>query len=197
MIGEVDRDCFERAQAGDVEALSVLIEPFLGPVAHWAARLSSPGMDPEDIAHEVFIVVFRKIREVYGPEHFHSWLYGITRRTVSKFRRRAWLKRWAGPLDDQFPDGGVTPSGEYATYEATMRIHEILDQMSEKQREVLILIDIEQRTAPEVSRLLRISEGTVRSRLRLARRSFIRLAIATGLKSLSSIEALPALEGES
>lgn len=185
----------DRARQGDVRAQAELVEPHLATVVNWAARLCGPSSDPEDLAHEVFIVVLTRLHGLKDPNEFRSWLYGITRRVVAKHRRRAWFKRWAGPPTTESEDLRLGPGAEYAQRETSQRVQQVLDRMTANQREVLVLIDVEQRTAVEVAELLGLPENTVRSRLRLARASFARLATARGLSPDASQPELPALGG--
>ncbi|MEQ8977075.1 MAG: hypothetical protein RL846_04055, partial [Deltaproteobacteria bacterium] len=56
VIDTPTRELIERAAKGDAVAQSQLVDPYLEVVVTWATRLCGPRLDPEDIAHEVFIV---------------------------------------------------------------------------------------------------------------------------------------------
>ena len=61
-------------------------------VSRWAQRLSGPGIDPEDLVHDVFLVVQRRLPEWHGKAKLSTWLYEITIRVVQE-RRRALRRR--------------------------------------------------------------------------------------------------------
>ena len=86
------------AALADDDALDDLARAWLPHVYAWCHRLGGPTVDAEDAAHEVLIIMCRRIAKVRTPEQFPSWLFGITRRIIANHRRRAWVRRWVpGP----------------------------------------------------------------------------------------------------
>lgn len=167
----------ERAAAGHVRAQNELFDAWLPVVLGWCLRLGGPKVDPEDAAHDIFIVVLRRLDSLEKPERFAGWLFGITRRVLRKHRTRAWVRRWGGTeLSPEVRDDRSDPSAAFEASDAARRVREVLAGISERPREVLILCDLEGRTAPEVSELLGIPIGTVASRLRTGRKKFEALA---------------------
>jgi RNA polymerase sigma-70 factor (ECF subfamily) len=169
----------EAALSGDREAWEALVSGMLPAVLQWGRRLGGPGVDPCDVAQDVFVVAFTRLDRVADPRAFPAWLYGITRRVLAGHRRRAWLRRWVPGLDpaDCAPtDGPADERGELAR-----QVLAALERLPAAQREVLVLCDMEERTSAEVAALIGVPHGTVRSRLRLARARFQREAEALGL----------------
>ncbi|MEQ9500260.1 MAG: RNA polymerase sigma factor [Deltaproteobacteria bacterium] len=176
------RELIERAAAGDAVAQSQLVDPCLEVVINWAARLCGPRLDPEDIAHEVFIVALTKLGSLKDPTKFNSWLYGITRKTVAKYRRRAWIKKWVGAQEEiDVADDAPGPAMDVIRKESSDRIRRLMERVPAKQREVLILVHVEGRSGPEVAEMLGIPEGTVRGRLRLGKNKLLQLLEAEGI----------------
>ena len=162
----------ERAIAGDVRAQNQLFDEWLPQVLGWAARMGGTRVDPEDVASDVFITVLTRLETLRDRQAFPSWIFQITRRSLAKHRRRAWIKRWVGePTGDAMDEGG-TPHDALESSELRGRVVEILETLPQKQREVLVLCDLEERSNPEVAEMLDIPVGTVASRLRLARGRF-------------------------
>jgi RNA polymerase sigma-70 factor (ECF subfamily) len=170
-----------RAIEGDVRAKNQLFDRWLPVVLAWVKAIGGPRIDPEDVTHEVFIVVLTRLETLRSHEAFQAWLYGITRRIIAKHRRRAWIQRWVGAPDDQLPDQGDDPHQRYQQSEVSRRVQEILELLPAKQREVLVLCDFEERSNPEVAELLGVPLGTIASRLRLARARFQKEAHAVSL----------------
>lgn len=173
-----------RAQAGDVDAQNRVFRTWLPVVLRWCARLGGPRVDPEDAAHDVFVVVMRRLGDVERPDRFSSWLYGITRRVLRQHRRKVWLTRWLPEREvDEEPAEDGTGCGETwaAANELSRQVQGLLEALPAPQREVLVLCVLEDRTVDEVSTLLGIPRGTVSSRLRLARDKLGRLAKARRL----------------
>jgi RNA polymerase sigma-70 factor (ECF subfamily) len=134
------------------------------------------GLTPEnadDAAQEVFLVVHRRLDNYDPSRSFKGWLYGIARRAASaqeRGRRRAATREGQGPSTIE----GTSPENELEARQTAAWVQACLDAMPEEQREVFILADIEELTAPEISEALGVKLNTVYSRLRLARERFER-----------------------
>jgi RNA polymerase sigma-70 factor, ECF subfamily len=135
-------------------------------------RLGVPPASLDDATQDVFLVVHRRIADAPadGPR---SWLFGILRRIAADHRRRG-RRRSAVPIDDvpEPPTGDLGPEQRAARAEAARMIHRILDQLSDDKREVFVLAELEQMTAPEIAAAIGIPINTVYSRLRVARAEF-------------------------
>ncbi|MEQ1506131.1 MAG: sigma-70 family RNA polymerase sigma factor [Myxococcota bacterium] len=157
------------AQSDAPRALDRLCDEWLPVVLGWTARLGGPRIDAEDAAHDVFIVVFRRIGELEKPEAFPSWLYGITRRVVSAHRRRAWLRRWLPGTVPDNPDTRPDPARRAEQSDIAAQLWVALEALPLHHREVLVLCDLEERADSEVAEMLGVPKGTIKSRLRRAR----------------------------
>lgn len=178
-------ELLRRAADGNVRAQNELFDDWLPVVLGWCTRLGGPKVHPEDAAHDIMIVVLRCIDRLEKPDRFSAWLFGITRRVLRKHRTRAWVRRWGGTeLSPNLADSSVDPMKRYEATHASQRVQEVLQLVPEKQREALVLCDLEGRTAPEVSKLLGIPVGTVSSRLRHGRSKFESLARRYALDQL-------------
>jgi len=155
---------------------------FLPLALGWCARLGGPRVDAEDAAHDVLIVALTRMGDLRQRAAWRAWLYGITRRVLARHRRTAWVRRWVDDVRGDIRDTGAGPSERAALSERARHVQAILEGLPAKQREVLVLCDAEERTAPEVAAMLDIPEGTVRSRLRVARQRFQVAATGRGLE---------------
>lgn len=141
-----------------------------------ARRLGIPDGSVDDVAQEVFIVVHRKLPEFEGRSSLKTWLFAISRRVVSDHRRRLKRQRPHTPFpDDRMADAGASPQERAARHEAAMLLHAFLDSLPDEQREVFVLSELEQMTAPEIGEATDVKLNTVYSRLRLARKAFERV----------------------
>ena len=68
-------------------------------VTRWAARLSGPEVEVEDLVQEIFLIAHRKLGSFRHEAALATWLYRITERVVSRRRRRERLRRWLTPAD--------------------------------------------------------------------------------------------------
>ena len=172
------------AHAGDEAAREAIFEAWLPVVLGWCARLGRPKVDAEDAAHDVFLVVIRRLENMEQPEQFAAWLFGITRRVLRQHRRRAWITRWQANWSlEEAPDAKPGAEASAGSNQLCRQVWRILDELPPSQGEVLILAAIEDRPLREVAEILNVPEGTVASRVRLARAKFERLARARGSAS--------------
>jgi RNA polymerase sigma-70 factor (ECF subfamily) len=143
-------------------------------VVRVARQLGAPAAELEDVVHDVFLVVHRRLAE-YEPSRGspRAWLFGICRNTVYhhlRGRTRAELRLLR--LPEPTPRPG--PEEELAQAQGLALVQGFLDELEEGRRMVFALIDIEGMTAPEVAQALDLNLNTVYSRLRLARGQFER-----------------------
>ncbi len=150
------------------------------------ARLGVRPSCVEDVAQEVFVVVHRKLDEFRGMSSIRTWLFQIARLAVQDHRRMIRRKEAprgadgaARPTDgDELPAcGESSPEEASARSQAVRLLHAILEDMDERKREVFVLAELEQMSAPEIADALEINVNTVYSRLRLARESFNRALV--------------------
>lgn len=148
-------------------------------VARWAERLAGPALDLEDVVHEVFSIVHRQRSRFRGESSLGTWLFGITSNVVRQRRRKERWRRWlsgsaeetAGHLAAATPD----PLRRAERDEATRIVYRLLDRIPERDRQILILFELEELGADEVAALLKIKPANARLRLHRARTRFLRV----------------------
>jgi RNA polymerase sigma-70 factor (ECF subfamily) len=169
------------ALAGGSPERDRLLEAWLPSVVRWCAHLGGPGVDAEDAAHDVMIVAIRRMDRLYDEAHAAAWLFGITRRVLAQHRRRAWVRRWVPGLSVDTADKARGPAALVSLGETSRRIQDVLDRLPLAERQVLVLCLVEDRSDREVSEMLGVPHGTVKSRVRRARARFLELAAEAGL----------------
>ncbi len=154
-------------------------------VSRWASRLLGPGGDWEDVVHEVFIVVRRKLPQFDGRAEITTWLYEITVRVVQEWRRRWRWWSWItgrGPSPSrgrtQAPpslvgEGADDPVRRLEVREQVTFFYRILDGLAEAYRTTFILFEMEGLSGERVAEITGVRLGTVWVRLARARRAFV------------------------
>lgn len=160
-----------RSQAGDRVALELLVSKNANRVYRWAVLLGLSGPDAEDAAQEILATAARRIASCEAEAALTSWLFQITRRTVANVRRGAWFKRMFKPKDEA-EHAAAFESGSDADTEMELAVRRCFKTLSPIHAEVLLLGEVEGYTRPEIAQLLGVPEGTVASRLRLAKDAF-------------------------
>jgi RNA polymerase sigma-70 factor (ECF subfamily) len=137
-----------------------------------ALRMGIPEHAVEDVMHEVFLVVNRRLREYDGRVSMTTWLYHQTRGVVSNYQRGRRRERQRIALVDPKPAPAPDPELEAGRAEAADFVQRFVDRLDPDKREVFVLADLEGLSVPEVAEALGIKLNTAYSRLRAARERF-------------------------
>jgi RNA polymerase sigma-70 factor (ECF subfamily) len=129
----------------------------------------------DDAMQDVFLVVHRRLAEFEGRASVRTWLYAIARRVAHNHRRGVQRRGQLEPISEELGDPSPRgPRDLVERAEAGRLLVDLVGRLDEDKREVFILVEVEQLSAPEVSELLGINLNTVYSRLRAARLAFER-----------------------
>ena len=166
------RESLDSSGLGKADSLAELYDRYAPQVERWARRLAGPRFDPEDLLHDIFLVVLRRRHEFRGEAKITTWLFRITAQVVRWRRRNAALRCWLWGLHGHSlaeARRGPTPVEELERREEGMLLYAALDRLPEKYRSVLILFALEEATGDQIAALLGIDTNTVWVRLHRAR----------------------------
>ncbi len=185
-----------RARAGEVRALDHLLERHQGRVLRVLRLLGVPAQDREDVAQEVLVRVFRHLDGFRAGRSFGGWVYRITVNAAHDYRhgtgRRA---RGEVPWGEGREAEGLAGAGEEGGRALELReaLEAALVLLSERERAVFVLRELEGLETREVARSLGITTITVRRHLGRARRRLQTALSPFRKKKESSLNAgLPA-----
>ncbi len=144
-----------------------------GRVSRWARRLSG-SEDVSDLLQEVFEVAQRRLSSFRGDAQLTTWLYAITVRVVSNRRRKARLRRllFLEARVELEPEVVETPVDSLNRRQATHLVYSVLDGLSERDRTLLILFELERLEIVEIAAILSLTENNVSVALHRARERF-------------------------
>jgi RNA polymerase sigma-70 factor (ECF subfamily) len=168
-------------KAGSEAAYAWLIGEFQQPVYGLVYRIVNDPADAADTTQEVFLKVFRGMKHFHGESSLKTWIYRIALHEAAN-RRRWWFRHKAKetsiePAETETPgvrehemqmaltDHADSPFDTVAHREVQARVEEELSRVPEPYRTTLILRDLEEMSYEEISEVLEISLGTVKSRL--------------------------------
>ena len=143
-------------------------EVYTAHVAFVWRVLRALGVAPEqleDAAQDVFVIVHRRLADFEGRSAITTWLFAITRRIASRYRRKHKPKP---PPASEWVDA-ADPFAETARVEAAALVAAAMERMDDDKRIVFALVELEQIAVAEVARMLELNVNTAYSRLRLAR----------------------------
>jgi RNA polymerase sigma-70 factor, ECF subfamily len=125
-----------------------------------------------DATQDVFVVVLRKLDAFEQRSSLKTWLFGIALRVARDYTRRA-RRRPSEPLPPGLAsDSPEQPFEQVAQSEAVALLYRLLEELSEDQRAVFVLVELEQFTVKEAAAAVQANLHTVTSRLKTARQKF-------------------------
>jgi RNA polymerase sigma-70 factor (ECF subfamily) len=129
----------------------------------------------EDALQDVFVVVHRRRDSFNGRSSMRTWLYGIALRVARDHRRSASRRGVPTPLPDNLVDPSRAPDDELSRTESLLVVQSLLERLSDDQREVFVMVELEEMTVPQIAEVLDVNENTLYARLRAARADFERV----------------------
>jgi RNA polymerase sigma-70 factor (ECF subfamily) len=175
-----DEDLVRRFLTGDRGAFAVLVERHERRVFNIALRMTGREEDARDATQDAFLTALRKLSSFRGEAAFTTWLHRVTVNAcydLLRKRRRAPLLDHAS---DDRPEPEPPPAPDHADRTAlSVDVQRALLQVPLDYRAVMILHDVQDLPQEEVSAILGIPIGTVKSRLHRGRISLAR-ALSVG-----------------
>ena len=171
---ETDADLVGRVRQGDRGAADRLLGRYLR--ACWAVALAVTGSeaDADDVCQDAFVAAMARVDECRDPARFGGWLLGIVRNRARNVLRHHHVRR-ADALGDDTPATQPSPAAELERLELRSQLEDALSQLTETQREVVLLHDLEGWKHTEIAERLELQPGTVRSHLHNARHRLRRM----------------------
>lgn len=177
---EIEAALLRRAQDGDEAAFGDVMRANYDRVFRRVVSIVRNEHDARDVSQEVWLSVWKNLKEYRGEAKFSTWLYSIaTRRSIDHLRsRRRWFERFLPFLSDgEAPEAteptmaaSSNPRREMEAAERTARFERALESLPPKHRSVLALREVEGLSYEEIAQTLNCRPGTVMSRLFKARR---------------------------
>ena len=178
-----------RCIAGDAGAWEEIVHRSHRRIYNICYRFAGSGDDAQDLTQEVFIKMYRTLQS-YDVERgaFMTWVTTITRNLLVDHFRKSKQDRMtdsldaplsehedAMPLSDQIHDGALTPDARAQSREVKETVHKALQKLSPDLREAVILRDLQDMDYKEIATVLKVPEGTVKSRINRGRAELARL----------------------
>ena len=175
--------------AGEQQAWAQLVASQHRRIYGICYRFTNSACDAEDLTQDVFIKVYKNLNSFdLQKGSFQTWMTTLARNLLVDHFRRTRLDRASDSLDaslgsdddgptigDRLMDSGISQDKHVAGLELKATIQEALKQLSPELREAVILRDLEDMDYKEIAQVLRIPEGTVKSRISRGRGELARL----------------------
>lgn len=169
-----EKSVIERAQNGDTESFALLVEKYKNAVFSVCQSLLKDYHDASDAAQETFIKVYKNVKRFKFDSSFQTYIIRIAINTCKdEFRKRAKNEQNISADDDENPleikDNSASPEEALLKKERQSALYRAILSLPPKFREVIILRDINGVSYEEIAKILKISQGTVKSRINRAR----------------------------
>ena len=173
---ETDAILVERCLAGDQAAWADLVRAHTRRIYNLCYRFTGRSEEAQDLTQDVFLRVFRTLGSFEGAQgSFTTWLTSLTRNLLIDHYRKFKKERLVDSLDDQIDTleekGPVAASPEmtYRAQESGEVLQAAMNRLSPDLREAVILRDLQELEYREISVILKVPEGTVKSRINRGR----------------------------
>lgn len=171
-----DEELISRFQNGDNYAFDLLVKRYKNPLLNFIYRFIGDQTDAEDILQETFLRLYKNKHYYKEVAKFSTWIYTIAgnlaKTELRKRRRRKFfsISQYSGDDKDfEIPDHTSNPEKETNTQITDHIIQAAIDKLSPKFKQVIILRDIQGFAYEEISEMLEVPLGTVKSRVNRAR----------------------------
>jgi RNA polymerase sigma-70 factor (ECF subfamily) len=179
------RDLILRAQGGDQEAFSEIVEMYRTRVASIAYGLVGNFEDARDISQEVFIKVYRALGRFDINKKFFTWLYRLAVNASIDFLRANRKRSFQESIDSeqnyaQYADSRLESDLEYYLENTERReiFQQIVDELNPRQKMAFVLCDLQGLSSSEAAEIIDCPQVTLRWYLHEARKK-IRNAVQT------------------
>jgi RNA polymerase sigma factor (sigma-70 family) len=177
---DADQALVARAQSGDAAAFDDLVVKYSPRLYGLVYNMTSNHEDTNDMLQDVFAKAYRAIKGFRGKSSFYTWIHTIAvNMTLNFLKKRG--RRYHLSLDDV--DASIQNDKEFIELTSTSspvreadlgelqrRLNEAMMKLSDEHRAVVTMFHIQGMPHAEISKILGVSEGTVRSRLFYANR---------------------------
>jgi RNA polymerase sigma-70 factor (ECF subfamily) len=178
-----------RCLAGDTTAWEEIVQRYHRRIYNLCYRFAGSADDAQDLTQEVFIKMYRTLN-TYDLERgaLMTWVTTITRNLLVDHFRKTKNQRLtdsidsvasehedAAPLSERIPDKNPAPDAGVQSRETRETVHRALQKLSPELREAVILRDLQDMDYREIAVVLKVPEGTVKSRINRGRAELGRL----------------------
>jgi len=191
-------ELIERCKAGDDYAFREVFRRHRSDVLRLVQRMTGRAADLEDTVQEVFLQVFRSIKDFRGQSRFSTWLYRVTVNVVLMQRRAARSRPIFNETADETlaSDHRELPDDQVARGRRVAAFYRLLDRLSDKKRAVFVLHELEGLSPSEIAKVVGAPVLTVRTRLFYARRELLALlaeepALHLVVRELTNADSVP------
>ena len=166
-----------RLKEGDESAMEDIMNLYRKKLYYFAYDLVGNREEAEDLAQEVFFKAYKSIHNFRGDSHLLTWLFRIAiNRSIDYKRKKShWILKNSEPVDEypvinqlESPKNNVNPDKVLEDAEIERNVQKALDSLTSKERSAFVLKHYQDLKINEISKIMSLSDGTVKSLLHRA-----------------------------
>lgn len=169
ILPQPDKKTIIQCKNGDTNAFGVIVEMYQDYVRNLIFKIITDNEQTNDLAQETFIKVWLNIKKYNNKYLFSTWLYQIATNNCLDYLKTN-KNRASQNIDSSVIDPSSYDDSDYLNKDLIKTIRLISRQLPMKQRMVFILKDLQDLSIEEVSGILKINKGSVKSNLYYARK---------------------------
>lgn len=178
----VEFELIEKARSGDDGAFSQVVQAYRKRILGTIARLIGRPEDVEDVGQEVFLRLYYSLEQLRTPEVFEPWLYRLTVNAAYDYLRRQKRRqesRMSDLSEQQVMMADAAAGGKFTEEEQRKgkireQVESLLSKVSEEDRILLILKEVEGLSLKELEQIYRVNENALKVRLFRARQRVLK-----------------------
>jgi len=174
-VNDSDQELVRLAQEGNTQAFDELVVKYSPRLYGLVYHMTSNKEDSHDLLQDIFAKTYRSLKQFRGKSAFYTWIYSIaTNMTLNFLKKRKRRSTWSLDVMDSglqnneaMIDLGyaANPRHQSDVNELQKKLNEAMQALSEDHRTVVTMFDIQGIPHAQISEILKVSAGTVRSRL--------------------------------
>ena len=189
-----ENKCIKKAIAGDPDAFEQLMLQYQAQVYRLTFRMTNHAEDAADLTQEIFLKAWNNLDKFEFKSAFSTWLYRLASNTCLDFlrsvKRHPQVSLTVEDNDGEeatldIPDSAPSPEESLISSEEAALLARAMAELEPEQRQILTLRVVNEMSYADIADILRIREGTVKSRLSRAREALRKKLLIIGNKPFS------------
>jgi len=167
-----EQDLINAVRNGDLQAFDLIVYRYGDRMYRFVLKYIADRATAEDLTQETFISAYQTLDRFNFQAKFSTWLFGIALNKVRNYYNRAPEARYRFVSDERllnFASHSSSPQEALEQKNAIQKVQQMIDQLPDDMREILILAALEGCSYNEIARIVDVPVGTVKSKLFRAR----------------------------
>jgi RNA polymerase sigma-70 factor (ECF subfamily) len=173
---DISKDTLIKASQGDMKAYEDVYKSSSSFVYNVALRVVNNREDALEVAQEVFMTIYHKLKDFRFESSFKTWVYRITANSAINFAKKNSRAKTV-PYEDAYGEGAVESEvhADMDQEHQSQLVQKLLGELNPDQRACVVLRDIQGLSYEDIAQALKININTVRSRLKRSREKLLSL----------------------